>query len=264
MKTPTWSFLRQYTPARIAIGRAGHALPTSAHLQFQLDHARARDAVHQPLNTRQILEQLTHLEQRYGLPNSVLLHSRATHRDLYLQRPDLGRNLNESSEKQLQAIGKSHAFDIAIVVADGLSAAAIHAHCLPLLEQLLPELNALQYSIAPICIIEQARVAIADPIGALLQAKLSLILIGERPGLSSPDSLGIYLTYKPQPGTVDAKRNCISNIRQGGLSYSQASSSCSHLIQAALRKGITGVQLKDDSVTLDHSHGNIQFLKKPS
>jgi ethanolamine ammonia-lyase small subunit len=253
-----WQSLKQFTPARIALGRAGAALPTTANLQFQLDHARARDAVHLPMDVPALVSGIEALQL-----SPVLLQSLAGHRQQYLQRPDLGRQLAEVDWQRLAGLKNEAGFDIAIIVGDGLSAAAVNHHALPVLAELLPSLGNAGYSLAPLCIARQARVALADDIGEALGARLSLMLIGERPGLSSPDSLGIYLTYEPERGCHDAQRNCISNIRPDGLSYQQASETCLYLLVAALRKKLSGVELKDDSHRLDEVGSDyIPFLKQ--
>ncbi len=253
-----WRSLRAFTDARIASGRAGNGLPTAAHLGFQLDHARARDAVHLPLDVAALQPALQTLGHA-----SVLVNSEAPDRRVYLQRPDLGRRLSPVDEQVL----REHASqaDIAITIADGLSARAVQEHALPLLAELLPALSAEGFSVAPLVIALQGRVAIGDAVGAALAARLSLVLIGERPGLSSPDSLGIYLTYDPRPGKVDAERNCISNIRPPqGLGYAQARDTCLYLCRNALRRGLSGVGLKDDSMTLEQGGADaarIPFLR---
>ncbi|MBL8482156.1 MAG: ethanolamine ammonia-lyase subunit EutC, partial [Rhodocyclaceae bacterium] len=209
-----WTELRRYTRARIALGRAGNSLPTDAVLGFSLAHAQARDAVHMPFPREALLAALA----AAGL-DALTVHSAAADRAQYLRRPDWGRVLDEASRALLAARRPAVTPDVAFVIADGLSATA-SAHALPLLQILLPRLEG--WRIAPMVLAEQARVALGDEIGALLGAQQVVMLIGERPGLSSPDSLGIYLTYAPRPGRVDAERNCISNVRPEGLSYAQA------------------------------------------
>ena len=206
--------LRQLTPARIALRRSGISLATGEVLEFQLAHGRARDAVHAPLQPAMLLAAL----RKFGGPEPILLHSAAPDRPTYLKRPDLGRKLNEASRKRLETLANEPC-ELAIVVADGLSALAVDRNANPLLAELLPllKLTFPAMKLAPICVVEQGRVAIGDEIGNLLSASLVIVLIGERPGLSSPDSLGAYITWQPQPGrTTDAERNCISNIRAGG------------------------------------------------
>lgn len=243
-----WQSLRRYTQARIGQGRAGHALPTEANLQFQWDHARARDAVLHPLNVSAMKESLAALTF-----SSLAVCSQAQDRAIYLQRPDLGKRLRTEDLDALELHQGHH--DIALVIADGLSSTAIHQHAQGLLEKLIPELQQANLTINPlIAIATQARVALGDEIGAALGAKLVLVLIGERPGLSSPDSLGIYITYEPKLGKMDSERNCISNIRPPeGLSYEQASATAGYLCRQALQKQLTGVKLKDDSLVIEHS-----------
>lgn len=238
-----WSFLRRYTAARIGLGRAGISLPTRHHLAFQLDHARARDAVHTPLDTAA-------LDKALRAAGFTTLHadSAAPDRQTYLQRPDLGRRLAPDAAAQLaQAAGAlPERPDVAVVVADGLSALAVQRHAAPMLTRLAEDLDG-ALRIAPVTIVRQGRVAISDEIGALLDARVVVILIGERPGLSSPDSLGIYMTYAPRVGNTDANRNCLSNIRAGGMSYADASHKLRYLLNAALTRQISGVALKDEA-----------------
>ncbi|MBC7892372.1 MAG: ethanolamine ammonia-lyase subunit EutC, partial [Sphingobacteriaceae bacterium] len=206
-----WEFLRTYTLARIAPGRAGHSLPTKALLDFNLDHARARDAVHSALDVERFSEKL-----RVLYPEILCLKSKAKTRQEYLLRPDFGRTLSEESRENLQTFD-SPGYTLGIVVADGLSAQAVENHAVPLLEKLVPACREWGWNLAPLCLVEQGRVAVADEIGALLKVELVVILLGERPGLSSPDSLGAYLTYAPRPGLSDEARNCVSNIRTEGM-----------------------------------------------
>lgn len=249
-----WATLRQHTPARIGIGRAGVSQPTAVNLHFARDHARARDAVLAPLNAAELQAQLTTL----GLPLEWV-HSAAVDRRTYLQRPDLGRSLRAEDAERLRQHG-CDACDIVIVVADGLSSQAVMRHAAPLLRHLLPLL--MGYHLAPLCVALQARVALGDVIGAALNARMALLLIGERPGLSSADSLGIYLTWNPRPGRVDAERNCISNIRPQGLDFVAAAHTCHYLVQGAFTRQLTGVELKDQSQTLENAQDQrIPFLR---
>ena len=237
-----WVSLKAFTPARIALGRTGTAIPLQEVLQFRLAHAHARDAVHSLLNTEALIAQL----QSFKLPVN-LLHSEAADRYEYLQRPDKGRKLNAASAGLLSSIAGDGAKDtVAIVLADGLSATAVNSHAVPLLKILLPMLQQAGIAVAPLSIVRQGRVAIGDEIGSLLKATLVVVLIGERPGLSSPDSLGVYLTYRPQPGLTDEARNCISNIRPEGLNYQVAAGKLFYLIRESLRKQLSGVGLKDN------------------
>ena len=247
-----WDALRRYTDARIALGRAGHSLPTAAHLDFQLAHAQARDAVHLPFDALGVEAAL----QAGGL-ETLLLHSAAPDRATYLQRPDLGRRLDEPSREALATWRAQHAvsadstrFDIAFVIADGLSALAVHSHAAALLAATLERLRADTtpgWSVAPVTVVEQARVAIGDAVGEALQANAVVVLIGERPGLSSPDSLGIYLTWAPRLGLTDASRNCISNVRPAGLSVDAAAAKLHQLLVQSRLRQLTGVGLKDDA-----------------
>jgi ethanolamine ammonia-lyase small subunit len=215
--------LRSFTPARVGLGRTGHSLPSAEVLRFRLDHARARDAVHEPLDPSSL-----------GIPH-VLLHSAAPDRATYLRRPDLGRRL--AADARLERGD----YDAAIVIADGLSAPAVHHHAAPLLAALAPKLEG--WKLAPICVVLQGRVAIGDEIGERLGARMVVMLIGERPGLSSPDSLGVYLTWDPRAGRTDAERNCISNVRTEGLSYGAAAETIAMLMNAARVRKLSGVGL---------------------
>ncbi len=226
--------LRRFTPARVDIGRAGDAVPTRESLEFQLAHARARDAVHAPFDAHSLLAEL----QRHGWP-AVLVHSAAPDRAVYLKRPDLGRKLDPASRTALV----SGDFDVVFTIADGLSALAAERHAVPLLDATLPLLQGLR--IAPILVAAQARVALADEIGAALNARIAAMLIGERPGMSAPDSLGAYVTWNPRPGRTDADRNCISNIRTEGMSYSDAARRLAFLLREGIRRKLTGVHLKE-------------------
>ncbi|GAC1589272.1 MAG: ethanolamine ammonia-lyase subunit EutC [Hymenobacter sp.] len=234
-----WEGLKAFTAARIALGRTGTSVPLREALAFRLAHAHARDAVYSTLAMDELLADLPAL----GLAVCPV-RSRAANRSEYLQRPDWGRQLADSAKVQLagQAAGEC---DVAIVLADGLSATAINDHARPLLRLLLPELRQAGLRLAPLVVAEQARVALGDEVGQLLQARLALLLIGERPGLSSPNSLGAYLTYGPRPGLTDEARNCVSNIRPEGLAYSTAAGKLFFLVQEALRRRLSGVALKD-------------------
>jgi ethanolamine ammonia-lyase small subunit len=235
------AWLRAQTPARVGQLRTGISLATSEVLDFQLAHGRARDAVHAPLQPNSLIAALRSIFTQ----EILLLHSAAPDRASYLQRPDLGRKLDAASHERLRAHQETvHPFDLAFVIADGLSSLAIERHAIPLLANLFSALSDL--SLAPICVVEQARVAIGDEIAHAFSASLVVVLIGERPGLSSPDSLGAYITWNPQPrSTTDAQRNCISNIRTEGLSYAQAAARLLYFIQEARSKQATGVTLKD-------------------
>lgn len=236
-----WHSLRRHTPARIGLGRAGISQPTAAHLAFQLAHAQARDAVHRELDHVALAAALSET----GL-ETLDLHSAAAHRAEYLQRPDLGRRLDERSTARLSAREVDLQPDLALVVADGLSALAIERHALAFIEALRPLLGD-SWRWSPVAIVRQARVAIGDPIGQALGAKLVVVLIGERPGLSSPDSMGVYVTWEPRPGRVDAERNCISNVRPEGLAPQAAAARLAWLLNEARTRQVTGVALKDES-----------------
>ena len=226
---------RAVTRARIGLGRAGDSLPIRAVLDFQLAHARARDAVHGRVDFAAMAERL-------GAGRPVIrLKSRAADRPTYLARPDLGRRVDPT---MLAGVSKG-AFDVAFVVADGLSAAAVEAHAESVLAACLRRLGDL--AVAPVVLGEQARVAFGDEAGAALGARLVVVLIGERPGLSVPDSLGAYVTFEPRVGRRDSERNCVSNIHADGLSYETAADRIVWLIRAALRLGLTGVDLKEDA-----------------
>jgi ethanolamine ammonia-lyase small subunit len=230
-----WAALRAYTPARIALGRAGSALPTDEVLRFGLAHARARDAVHGALDAAALAGELRAL----GLEVRIV-SSAAPDRATYLLRPDLGRRLDERC-----LLEKSTA-PIVLAIADGLSAVAVQRHAAPLARALI-ELAPQRWGSAPVVIALQGRVALGDEIGGRLGARLVAMLIGERPGLSAPDSLGVYLTFEPRVGRTDAERNCLSNIRPGGLAYAEAARRLDWLAAAALARGMTGVALKDES-----------------
>jgi len=240
-----WQAWRSATPARIALGRAGVATPTGEALRFAWAHACARDAVQAPLDVQALQAAL----QADGWPVLQAGASQAGDRSTYLRRPDLGRRLGPAGVQQLQGLApapQGGAPRLALIVADGLSSLAVQRHVPPLLRALRGHLPA-DLSVSPIVIVTQARVAIGDEIGQLLGADLALIMIGERPGLSSPDSLGLYLTFGPRVGRHDAERNCISNVRPEGLACDAAAFKAAWLMRHALRLGLTGVALKDDS-----------------
>jgi ethanolamine ammonia-lyase small subunit len=247
-----WETLRQFTDARIALGRAGVSLPTRAHLDFQLAHAKARDAVHLALDVPQLTQSLSAALAPQGAP-CLALHSACADRTTYLQRPDWGRRLDEASRERLQALRapgmalSKRPYDLAFVVADGLSALAIAQNAAPFLAVLQRRMALENWSVAPVCIVEQARVAIGDEVAQLLGAKAVVVLIGERPGLSSPDSMGLYLTWMPRIGLNDASRNCISNVRPTGLCYEEAAYKLHHLLSQSRRRQLSGVDLKDET-----------------
>src|SRR6202046_2256818 len=240
--------LRDFTSARVALSTTGNSIATSEVLSFQLAHARARDAVHAVLDLPALARRL-----EVELPECkdasipvVLLQTKAPDRASYLRQPDLGRTLHPDCVAKLQR----SSCDLAITIADGLSALAVERNAIPLLAHLLPKLFAEAWSIAPITLVQQGRVAIGDPIGFHLGARLSLVLIGERPGLSSHDSLGAYLTWRPHPDRTDADRNCLSNIRNGGLSAEFAGDRLLWYLQSARARQITGISLKEGSIEL--------------
>src|SRR6202046_3683105 len=226
--------LRSYTPARLGLERTGVSLATRPLLDFQLAHARARDAVHAAIDVRMLCDEL----RRSDLA-SLALESKAKDRTTYLRRPDLGRALSEDSA----ALLTPGEYDVVFVIADGLSALAVERHALRLLREVLPLIAG--WRLAPVCVVEQGRVAVGDAIGEALHASLAVVLIGERPGLSSPDSLGVYVTWEPRRGRKDAERNCISNIREEGMGYVAAAGRLHYYMQEASRRHLTGLGLKD-------------------
>ena len=232
-----WQSLRRHTQARIALGRSGTSMPTSAQLAFQLAHAQARDAVHLELDAQALAAQE---------PGSIALHSAAATRAIYLQRPDLGRRLDEPSRQRLAQ--SEQGMDLALVACDGLSALAIERHAAPFLAALRERLALEAWTVSPLAIVRQGRVAAGDEVGELLQARAVLVLIGERPGLSSPDSLGLYLTWAPKVGLLDDSRNCISNVRPEGMPYAQAAYRLHYLLSQAFARRMSGVGLKDETV----------------
>ncbi|TAH22467.1 MAG: ethanolamine ammonia-lyase subunit EutC [Cytophagales bacterium] len=233
----SWDFLHEFTQARIAIGRAGTSLPSYFLLDFRMAHAEARDAVYSELDSIKISQDLS-------VGASVIeLHTQATDRLNYLKKPHLGKILAEEAACRLPTGSK---YDIVFVVADGLSATAVNRHAANLLNQVVPYLQSKHWEIAPICLLRQGRVACADEIGEILGAKISVMMIGERPGLSAADSLGIYLTFAPKVGTTDESRNCISNVRPEGLDYERAVQKLIYLIETINARQISGVHLKDE------------------
>jgi ethanolamine ammonia-lyase small subunit len=233
--------LRHLTPARVGLGRAGASLPTQALLEFTLDHARARDAVHAELDILAIAAGLDALGLR-----TLQVSSCARSRKDYLRRPDLGRKLDAASQ-DLLAGGRGGACDLAVVIGDGLSPSAVNAHAVELVRSLMPRLGSGRIALGPIVVASGARVALGDEIGALLGARMAAMLIGERPGLSAPHSLGAYLTFAPKAGCTDAMRNCVSNIHASGLSYDEAAFKVAWLVREGLAREVTGVALKDQS-----------------
>ena len=238
-----WADLRRLTAARIGLKRTGASLATGPLLEFQLAHARARDAVHEPFDAARFAADLAELAAPV-----LTVASAAPDRQHYLMRPDLGRQLAAGAEAML-APHAGH-YNIVFVVADGLSARAVKAHAQPVLDHALKTLRADDWRIAPLVIVCQGRVAIGDAIATALGADGVAVLIGERPGLTAPDSMGAYLTWQPRPHTTDADRNCISNIRPEGIGYADAAFKLVHLLRAMRVRGLSGVALKDDSERL--------------
>lgn len=236
-----WSLLREFTDARIALGRSGASLPTQEVLNFGLAHAQARDAIHQPFDSESLAQQL----HKMGL-KTLDAHSAAADRHTYLNRPDLGRMLSDESRSALAA-HRIAPHDLLLVIGDGLSSHAVHRQSASLVSALLPYLETLGISLGPIVLAHQSRVALGDDIGETLGSKAVAILIGERPGLSSPDSLGVYLTWKPERKRIESERNCISNIRPEGLNFDAAAFKLAWLLEQAFLRRLTGVRLKDES-----------------
>jgi len=234
--------LKRLTPARVALGRSGASLPTGALLGFTLDHARARDAVHAAFDAHALVADLGEL----GL-SATTVASRASSRREYLGRPDLGRRLDSVFAARLAGLADAASRRPVIVIGDGLSPTAVHAHALALMRALLPRLAAANIEIGSVVVASGARVALGDEIGEILKASMAIVLIGERPGLSAPDSLGAYLTFAPKIGRTDADRNCVSNIHRAGLTYEEAAFKIAWLISKGLALGVTGVALKDES-----------------
>jgi ethanolamine ammonia-lyase small subunit len=235
-----WETLQSVTSARIALGRAGGSLPTRAWLDFKSAHASARDSVHCVFDSEQLAAELGSLCHQV-----VVVDSAASDRRTFLLRPDLGRVLDERSRYALQKLGSDTNPELVIVVSDGLSALAVHRQARPVLTALLTKLKDDNWRIAPIVVARFGRVALEDEVGQLLRAQLALILIGERPGLGSPDSLGAYMVYAPRPGNTDAQRNCVSNIRPEGLPIDAAADTIHYLLTEARRRRLSGVQHKD-------------------
>lgn len=240
MKDP-WFALKCFTQARIAQGHAGCATTTASQLEFQLAHAMARDAVHQTWQVESFAQEVA---KRGG--QSLLLSTPIVDREQYLLRPDLGRCLDQDSRECLQSRPAQHC-DVVLIVSNGLSSTAVDNHGIGLLDAVLSAYAACCLTLGPVCLVPNARVAVADEIGNLLNARLAVMIVGERPGLSASDSLGCYLTYSPRVGNSDAERNCLSNIRPPlGLAYELAAAKLVYLSQQALLRGFSGVALKDE------------------
>ena len=237
-----WHRLRAQTPARLAIGRAGSALPTREVLEFSMAHARARDAVHAEFDRAWLADELA----LFGL-KTIPVESQAADRSVYLRRPDLGRRLDAASQTRLRSVAAAGATSLTLVIADGLSAAAVHANVLQLVRALLAYKAELKFEHVPVVLAKQARVALGDEIGGVIGTELVAVVIGERPGLSSAENLSIYLTYKPGLGKNDSERNCISNIGHGRLAPKAAAANLAWLVGAARERQLTGVGLKDES-----------------
>ena len=238
MGKDTWHLLTQYTNARIALGRAGTSLPTHEILQLRMAHSQAKDAIRSELDTIGLTEAFSTI----GL-NTVCVKSQVIDRNDYLRNPNKGRVLDSQSKAAIEVLTREKV-DLCIVVADGLSANAVNSYALQLIHLLLPQIK--DITLSPIVIAKHSRVALSDSIGELFNARIALILIGERPGLSSPNSMGAYLTYQPKTGNTDEKRNCVSNIHPEGLTCEAASAKLAYLLHQMLIKQISGVQLKDD------------------
>ena len=237
--------LRGATPARVALARAGGSVTTADVLRFQVDHAAARDAVHAPLDVETLVGSVRSLGLEVETADSAAAGTAE-----FLQRPDLGRRLDPRSRDRLAAIGDERGpVDVAVIVSGGLSAFAVERHAAPVVAELAPRVQKRGFSVGPVVVVRHGRVALQDEIGELLRARLALILLGERPGLGTPDSLGAYLVHDPRPGRTDAERNCVSNIHAGGLSAAAAAETLDYLIAEALRRGVSGVELKDDRVS---------------
>jgi ethanolamine ammonia-lyase small subunit len=235
-----WVALRRLTAARIGLQRTGASLSTGPLLDFQLAHARARDAVHEPLDEPRLIADLTGL----GCP-VLAIASAAESRQSYLMRPDLGRRLGPNAEATLRPHAADH--DVVFVLTGGLSARAVQTHAAPVLAAVLPVLRAGGWRVAPVVVVRQGRVAIGDAIADALRADCVVVLLGERPGLSAPASMGAYLTWQPGPDTTDADRNCISNIRPEGIVTADAAFKITHLLRGMRTRRLSGVRLKDDS-----------------
>jgi ethanolamine ammonia-lyase small subunit len=238
MELDDWHILKKYTNARIALGRSGNSLPTNKVLEFRMAHALAKDAISTELDVLNIVEDAKNLSLK-----SILVQSQISNGIDYLKNPNLGRLLNEISIKKLKDLPRQKT-TLSIIIADGLSAEAVNLHAIKLLEHLIPILKF--KTISPIIIVKYGRVAISDEIGEILNSSIALILIGERPGLSSPTSMGAYITYNPKKGNTDEKRNCVSNIQCEGLSNEFAAMKLAYLIDEMLIKKLSGVDLKDD------------------
>lgn len=241
-----WADLKQFTDARIALGRTGCSVLTDDYLQFSLAHARARDTIYMPFQKDKVSAQL----QALGL-DTIEVSSRATSRSVFLRQPDMGRRLDDESRQRLSDLHYKGA-DVLLVIGDGLSSKAVNKQAVPLISRFLPYMDELGLSVGPVVLANESRVALGDDIAETLHCGLVAILIGERPGLSSPDSLGVYITYKPFAGRLESERNCISNVRPEGLSYDKAAFKMAWIVEAAYDMGKTGTELKDRSDDPSH------------
>lgn len=238
-----WEKLKQFTDARIALGRAGCSIPTQAMLEFQLAHAQARDAVYQALDVELLQKACTNMNLA-----SLHVQSQASDKEIYLKRPDLGRLLNGDSKQTLIDYRQNNTdeYDVCIVVGDGLSALAIEENAVAFIQSLNEQIKHEAWTLAPIMIATGSRVALGDQVAEILKAKMLVMLIGERPGLSSPDSMGIYYTWDAKTGYLDSKRNCISNVRPAGLPITVATQRLMNLMRNSKKLGLSGVNLKDE------------------
>lgn len=234
---------KQFSNARIGLERFGGSISTKEVLRFRLDHARARDAVLLSPNFPKLLEELGDLGKPKNLP-SILLETKVHSKEEYLRRPDLGRRLATESLERLQPLAGK--FDVVLISVDGLSAKAIDENLIPFLKILMVAIDKKGFSLAPLVLTKGGRVAIGDEVGEVLNAKVSIVVIGERPGLSSADSLGVYITYRPQVGKTDESRNCISNIRPSGFGFESAVAKTMYLVEESIRRKLSGVDLKDE------------------
>ena len=240
-RSDPWEGLKQFTDARIALGRSGCSILTDEYLRFSLAHARACDTIKMPFDRQMVRKRLEDM----GL-DVEFAESAAASRDIFIRRPDFGRRLSETSRERLKKL-KYPGADVLIVIGDGLSSKAVHKQAVPLIQEFLPYMKELGLSVGPVVLAKQSRVALGDDIAEVMHCGLVVMLIGERPGLSSPDSLGIYMTYKPFAGRLESERNCISNVRPEGLSYERAAFKLAWLVEMAYDLQVSGTKLKDKS-----------------
>lgn len=240
-RSDPWEELKQFTDARIALGRSGCSILTDEYLRFSLAHARACDTIKMPFDRQMVRKRLEDM----GL-DVEFAESAAASRDIFIRRPDFGRRLSETSRERLKKL-KYPGADVLIVIGDGLSSKAVHKQAVPLIQEFLPYMKELGLSVGPVVLAKQSRVALGDDIAEVMHCGLVVMLIGERPGLSSPDSLGIYMTYKPFAGRLESERNCISNVRPEGLSYERAAFKLAWLVEMAYDLQVSGTKLKDKS-----------------